>query len=315
MAGRHRTDRTRFKYPLQPRQVEAFRTVVQTGSMTAAADTLNVTQPAISRLIRDFELAVGFKLFQRQGTHLVATSEALFLLSEVERCFIGLDKLARAAEDIRNLQTGRLNIAATPALSSTSLAKAIARLRTERGNVSISIQSYQSLVICEMVSRHQVDIGVGVSPRDYPGVIWEPLPPLFAVCAVPRTHALAGRTVIDVSDVANEQFIVRSGPSQLRARIDSMLAASGTRSKPLMECSLTSTMCALVAEGVGLSIVDPFTARDFRSDGIVCLPFQPALSYDCSVIFPDNKPRPQLADAFARTLSAVIAEDFGGWRP
>lgn len=302
----------RLKFALQPRQVEAFRAVVQTGSMTAAADYLFVTQPAISRLIRDFELTVGFKLFQRQGTNLIPTSEALFLIEEVERCFVGLDKLAKAAADIRNLRTGRLNIAATPALSTRYLAKILGQLHARHADISFTVQSYQSLIICEMVARHQVDLGVGVSPRDYPGIVWEDLANLEAVCAIPLSHPLAAKDCIEYEDIKDERIIVRtgSGSSQLRGRIDSLLAVIGKPSRPLIECSLTSTMCALAAEGVGLALVDPFTANDFNASEIKCLPFRPALPYTCSIAYPAHKPRPQIAEEFARLLADAVARDF-----
>lgn len=301
------------EYSLPPRQVEAFRSVVQTGSMTAAADYMCVSQPAISRLIKDFERTVGFKLFQRQGTNLVPTSEALFLIEEVDRCFVGLDKLARAAEDIRNIRTGRLNIAATPALSTKYIAKVVSRLQSQRGNIAISIQSCQSLLICEMVSRHQVDIGVGVSYREYPGIVWDDLAELETLCAIPKGHPLADKESIERKDIVDEQIIVRSGAgsSQLRSRIDTMLSTAGKLKKPLIECSLTSTMCALAAEGVGLALVDPFAANDFRSDNIVCRPFRPTLPYTVSIAYPANKQPSHLAEEFARLLSETIIVDFG----
>ena len=300
-------------YSLPPRQVEAFRAVVQTGSMTAAADYMFVSQPAISRLIKDFERTVGFMLFQRQGTNLIPTSEALFLIEEVDRCFVGLDKLARAAEEIRNIRTGRLNIAATPALSTKYIAKVVSRLQSERGNIAISIQSYQSLLICEMVARHQVDIGVGVSHREYPGIDWSELADLESLCAIPKDHLLATKPFIGPNDIVEEQIIVRSGTgsSQLRDRIDTMLATTGKLKKPLIECSLTSTMCALAAEGVGLALVDPFAANDFRSENIVCRPFRPALPYTVSIAYPANKQPSHLAEEFARLLRDAIVNDFG----
>ncbi|MGY8669090.1 LysR family transcriptional regulator, partial [Bradyrhizobium sp. UFLA05-109] len=86
---------------LKPRQVEAFRTVMMTGGITAAADAMNVTQPAVSRLIRDLEEIVEITLFERVASRLVPTAEGTRLFREVERLYLGLDQIAQAAEDIR----------------------------------------------------------------------------------------------------------------------------------------------------------------------------------------------------------------------
>ena len=64
---------------LNPRQIEAFRTVVVTGGVTAAAKALNVTQPAVTRLIHDLQYALGLTLFVKRGSRLVPTNEALSL--------------------------------------------------------------------------------------------------------------------------------------------------------------------------------------------------------------------------------------------
>lgn len=298
-------------FPLQPRQVEAFHSVVQLGSMTAAAKALGVTQPAVSRLIRDFEHAVGVALFQRQGAQLIPTAEALFLMTEVERCFIGLDEIARAAADIANLRTGRLHIAGTPTISARYLAKVITQMVKLHPNVSITVQSLQSLHICEMVARNQVDIGVGVSPREHPGIVWEPLPKMEVVCALPSNHRLAWKTSVTPEDLENEQIIVKSGASQLRKRFESVTKRKKKPVRPLIECSLASTICAMVAQGAGVAMVDPFTANDFDGAGIVQLPFSPTIPYRSAIAYPVHRPRANLAEEFSRLLVKSIAQDFG----
>src|SRR5262245_31811929 len=105
-----------FQVRLKPRQVEAFRSVMMTGGITAAAEAMNVTQPAVSRLIRDLEAAVRVPLFERQGTRLVPTPEASQLFREVERLYLGLDQIAQAADDIRQHKNIVLRIASVTSL-------------------------------------------------------------------------------------------------------------------------------------------------------------------------------------------------------
>src|SRR5471030_2522228 len=87
---------------INPRQVEAFHKVILTGSITAAANMMNITQPAVSRLIRDFEYAVDLKLFDRDGRGLIPRDDAIKLYREVERLYLGLEHISRIAEEIRH---------------------------------------------------------------------------------------------------------------------------------------------------------------------------------------------------------------------
>lgn len=87
------------------RQVEAFRSIMLRGSMTATAQALRTSQPSISRLIAELEAAIGFKLFERQAGRLKPTDEGLSFYREVERSFLGLDNLNQAARDIRIYET------------------------------------------------------------------------------------------------------------------------------------------------------------------------------------------------------------------
>jgi hypothetical protein len=88
---------------INARQVEAFRAVMVTGGMTAAAELLNVTQPGVSRLVRSFELAVGFRLFERRGNQITPTAEAVSLLRGLEYSVSGLSGGSYPPEDVKHL--------------------------------------------------------------------------------------------------------------------------------------------------------------------------------------------------------------------
>ncbi|GAB7212463.1 hypothetical protein OS31_39730 [Dickeya oryzae] len=99
------------------RQVEAFHKVILTGGITQAANIMNITQPAVSRLIKDFEYAVKLKLFDRDGRGLEPREEALKLFREIERLYLGLDHILRVADDIRHAKGSVLRIGAVSALA------------------------------------------------------------------------------------------------------------------------------------------------------------------------------------------------------
>ena len=102
---------------IQNRQIEAFRAVMLTGAMTTAAEMIQVSQPAVSRLVRDLEHELGLTLFRRRGNLVVPTPEATALMTEVERSFVGLAQISAFADDLRRGRTGSLRVAALPTMA------------------------------------------------------------------------------------------------------------------------------------------------------------------------------------------------------
>ena len=95
------------------RQCEVFRVVMEAGTVTAAADLLHVSQPAVSKILAQLERDLGFRAFLRVRRRLVPTPEAQALYDEVRRAFVSLDYLTRFARDLKGLRQGRLVLAAS----------------------------------------------------------------------------------------------------------------------------------------------------------------------------------------------------------
>ena len=142
---------------LSHRQIEAFRAIIESGSVTAAADLLFLTQPSVSRLLADLEAELGFALFARIGRSLTPTPEADALYEEVRRSFVGLQEISRVADDIRQYRSGSLKIAAMPALGLQFLPGAIADFTAERPGIAVSLRVRSShAVVPALVSTSAV---------------------------------------------------------------------------------------------------------------------------------------------------------------
>lgn len=228
---------------INARQVEAFRAVMVTGSMTSAAELLSVSQPAVSRLIRDFEQAVSFQLFERRGNQIAPTPEAVALLSEVERAFVGLGRIAEHAGAIRSQQAGSLRIAALPALAMGVLPRFVGRFLRERANLRVAIPGMPSHLVIEAVAAGQADIGYAVGPLDRPGYLIEPTASP-AVVIMPERHHLSSLKVIRPRGIAGEKVIGVAANTLFRSRLDAALG-DVPRSVPV-ETPLSQIACVLV---------------------------------------------------------------------
>jgi DNA-binding transcriptional LysR family regulator len=287
------------------RQVEAFRAVMLTGSMTAASELLGITQPAVSRLVRDFEIAAGLSLFERRGNQITPTPDAAALLAEVERSFAALSRIANAAQEIRAQAAGSLRIVALPALASGALPRFLGRFLRDRPQVHAAVLGMPSHLVVEAVAAGQAEFGYAAGPLERPGFIVSPIPSA-AVVAIPAGHRLANRPVIQPNDFANERLIGIASGTLLRSRIDTALA--DVNYSTFIESPLSYSACALVAEGAGISIVDVFAAAEFIDRGVVVRPFEPRIETGIVHLRLRQRPLTPLAQSFIEGFAAHLSE-------
>ncbi|QUD88713.1 LysR substrate-binding domain-containing protein [Phenylobacterium montanum] len=294
------------------RQVEAFRAVMQSGGVTAAAALLRISQPSVSRLIADLEASVGFTLFERRGGRMVPTDQAQALNEAVRRSFTGLDLLDQAARRIRAHPIGSLRIAALSALAAAVVAPAVKALQAAYPEIKVTVESLGQRAVEDRVFLAQADIGLGVAGPVREGVRSSPLGRARYVCALPAGHALASRETVRLSDLAGEPFI---GPMHeadaLWFGIDQALAAEGVEVARRLETQQSFTAYAFVESGLGIAIVEPFSAPLFARLGVAVRRLEPDLSVDFAILEPDIGPPPAVAEIFRETALKAAADCLG----
>jgi DNA-binding transcriptional LysR family regulator len=272
-----------------PRQIEAFRALMLTSSTVRAAETLHITQPAVSRLVKELQGALQLRLFERRGTRLVPTSEAVALFSEVERSFVGLDRIAQAARDLRERRIGVLRVAAMPALCNGFLPRYAGLFLAEHPRVNFALSGLLSHMVLDWVANDQCDVGFAAAPIEHAAVANEKMPAVRYVAVVPEGHRLALRRVIRPKDFANEPFIAIGPTTPSRFRVDDVFSRHGVTRTIRAETPLSEIACAMVASGIGVSVVDPFTAAEYATRGVVARTFEPALQFQVAALYPAHR--------------------------
>ena len=291
-----------MKPTLNLRQIEAFASVMRTGSVVGAAKLMNVTQPAVSRAVSLLELRIGYKLFERRGRRLVPTPEGEALFREIEPVYGSLDRIAQATQDIRFQRTGALRIATLPALSQWVVPRAIASFLSTRPNVSIFVQSLPSRQIAELVATRQCDIGVVELPLSRSGIATEPLNPALTMAVIPVGHRLASKRQLSLKDMAGERMILLSQHSFVRYHIEDAFSQLGVAPQVIIETPNSLIACSLVAAGAGITLVPRWAAEPFAGSDVLVRPVKEQLSSRCAIIYPDPGARLSLAEAFATHL-------------
>ena len=287
------------------RQIDAFRTVMQAGTVTEAARMLDVSQPAVSRLILDLEDQVGFKLFRRAGRSLVPTVEARLLVDEVRRAIAGLERIKEAAEAIRTFRHARFGIITGPTFSTMIVPGLMGRFaqRCPEAAITLEVQAFDDAVEW-MVTQ---DFEFGIIPGNIETPLLRSLPLLdrAAMCIVPEGHPLAARDILHPQDMEGQSFVSYRSGSRFRFMVDEVFKEAGVERRLQYEARTTDSICRLVAEGLGIAIIGTIEAPLHSLRGCALVSFAPELPFSAKLIWSDQRPLPAVAQEFL----AMITEE------
>jgi DNA-binding transcriptional LysR family regulator len=288
------------------RQLEAFRTVIESGTVTRAAESLHISQPAVSKLIGHLARDCGFELFRRNGNRLIPTAEAMTLYGEVERMFVSVEHISRHATGIRELRSGQLSIAAFPALATRPLPRMITRFLRDHSDTRISVAGRSGRMLVEWVAANQVDLGIGLLLLEHPGIEYQSAGSVDAVCVLNPKHPLARRKVINASDLNDLPFISLGAEDRSRFRIDQAFEGQEVRRRITIEAQQSEAACAFASEGAGIAIVEPFSASEFTPDRLAVRPFRPRVRFDVWLMTPVQRPRSLILESFIKLFQMSI---------
>ncbi|RAP63836.1 transcriptional regulator [Achromobacter sp. HZ01] len=294
------------------RHIEAFRAVMMTGSMTAAARRVHTSQPHVSRLIAQLEAITQFPLFDRNGSRLTPTQDGSRFFQEVEKTFIGLAGLESAAASIRSFSASRLSVAAMPRLAGGLLARIVAGFKTEYPDVMVSIHSGNASTVHNWISSGFCDTGLAMLSGDSPGIQVEPVLTMSCVALVPKGHRLARLKKLKPADFAGEPFVAFTSGTPLRAMIDEVFKAARIERQTVAEAGLGSSICALVGAGLGVALINPLAAREeLATANVEVRPFSPAVPVTVALLYPPYHTRTRLVSVFSRYAREVMQQEMG----
>lgn len=294
------------------RQIEAFQAVVATGSVTEAAKTLGVSQPAVSRRLADFESQLGFSLFHRVGRSVLPTAEARLLIESVRRAFGGLDRIREAAESIRDFQESRLTLVTTPSFAASVLPDLVAAYVRRRPQASISLDVQSTDDAVEWLTSEAYDFGFACDLSANPRLDNRPLISGAAVCMVPLGHPLAEKSQITVADLKGESVIGYRADSKFRNQLETLFVKADISVVNRYEARTSEIMVRLIERGLGIGIIGTARVDDFRFEKCKVLPFKPHIGYTLKMIWSNRRERTAVAADFATMIDEMFgAEGLG----
>lgn len=266
------------------RMLTAFRAVMVAGSVTDASTALGRSQPAVSRSVADLEAALGYRLFERVNRRMVPTEEAVLLFKEVERAFQSLDYIADAARAIGGRRRRHVHVAAMPAIAFSLLPIAAQDMAAAHPDVQMTLEVRSSDWVVQSILQRQCDVGIAGLPLNDPGLRVAFIATAPAVCVLPRGHRLAARAVIGPADLAGEPFISLGANYRTRQHVDRIFREAGIEREMRLETQLSEMACLLVARGLGVAVVDPFTPLLRPDLGLDVRPFLPEVPFQWGAV-------------------------------
>jgi DNA-binding transcriptional LysR family regulator len=294
---------------LSLREMDVFRRVMEGGSVTAAAEALHISQPAVSRILQGAEQRLGFALFLRRHKRMIATAEARALLPDVVSAFAAFDTARQRAVDLRTGRAGVLKIAAIAAFANALLPAAVKRFRAPRPDSVVTLQAMTALQVATQVANHQADVGFIIDSMSVPGVSVSDLCATEFGCVMPRGHRLSSRRWITPADLETETLICLGRHQPLGILAMRAFADADVPLRIAIEVSQSTVACALVRAGAGLALLDRLGLMGAPGSDLVMRPFHPKILVTARLVQPRHQPPSLLVKEFAGVLRELIAEE------
>jgi DNA-binding transcriptional LysR family regulator len=250
-------------------QIRAFVTVASTGSFTRAADVLHLSQPALTNRIRQFEEALGLRLFDRHTRSVELTTLGRDLLPIFRRLVGEFETAVVNARDSVTRAKGMIRLACLPSCAASLLPDLIRDFALDYPEVRFVVRDVINSIIPALVRSSEVDFGVAVKDDTHSDLEWTQLfSDNLQVVYGADDDPFAADGISSAAALASRSLILMTRGSSVREMVDEAFAAAGLTALATCEVNHMSTAVALVQAGLGIAIL-PSTAVEIKTQADV----------------------------------------------
>jgi DNA-binding transcriptional LysR family regulator len=237
------------------RQLRAFIAVAELGQFNLAANSLHLTQSAVSILIRDLEAEIGARLFDRHTRMVCLTLVGLEFLPQARKILKDLELAVGDVRDNASLKRGQVTIAAAIVLAATIVPPIIARFLRMYPEISVNIHDMPEEAITPALKRNEVDIAVGTLSEDDSEIAATPLlrDKLMLICR--EDHQFAKRRSVSWAELKDENLIVLAATNPLRNLVEHNLIRVVPNFRPKYEVRFSTTAISMISAGMGVGVL------------------------------------------------------------
>jgi DNA-binding transcriptional LysR family regulator len=290
------------------RQIEVVHAVYTTGSISAAARSLHVSQPSVSKVLHHTQQQLGMELFKLVRGRLIATEEAHQLFIEVSEVFNRLTSLQKTVGNLRGLASGRIRLAVVPSLGLHIAPLAIARFRERHPEVSFDVQTLHHDELFKALYERSCDIAIAYDPPSHPrlkrrDIDTGELMLLFRTSALPNVGDTVPLRILDGKDLVG---LTTGGP--VGELLNRELQREDISVNEVVSNQTFYIAAELARHGVGMAVVDEFTARANSDQSTSYRPFSPPLRFKVQCLHLEDRPPSAATSRFLALFSKVLRE-------
>jgi DNA-binding transcriptional LysR family regulator len=289
---------------MELRQLRYFAAVAHHKSFTLAARELNIAQPALSQQVRRLEQELGVELLRRTTRRVELSEAGELALARATRTLAEADALRAEVDELRGLTRGTLSVGMLPAIGALDPAPLLAAFSAAYPAIEVRLVEDTLVEALALLRADRLDLAFGlVDPqRAGEGIAGETLFEEELVVIVAEHHPLARRRSVRIAQLDGEPLVSFLAGSALRQRLDAELEAAGAANTPAFESNHITTLRALVAHGLGVSLV-PRSFALGEGPPVAMLRLAPRmLRVPVSILYRADRARPPAAEAFLEAV-------------
>lgn len=251
-----------------------FRYIVATGSLSEAAQRLNLSGSAASRLLTQLEGQISLTLFSRDKRNLELSDEGVQFYQQISNTLDGIDEIPEIARDIRNRKRTWLSVVTAAPLANGLVVPTIAKLRSQGVDLQCTVHVESRFEIESKVAVRGYNMGLISLPLENEIIPLDIMPLLRSrLCLLmPESHPLAKETEIDPQMLVGPVVTLTAG-QRWRSRLDDVMGKAGQRPEIDFETGSTMVTVEMVRQGLGLTLIDPVVLPSSAMHGLVMRPF------------------------------------------
>jgi DNA-binding transcriptional LysR family regulator len=291
------------------RQLEVFYAVVAAGSITAAAESLHISQPTVSATIRRMEDQLGLALFRKDRGRLAPTNEGRLLFEALQRNFRYFQAIADAISMIQKGVSQRMSIAAIQPLGNGIVSAALQQFLKERLEARVHLLIRPRKAVYHAVAAEGADLGISFSTgeAEQEGLSVEKVCSGRLFCIMPNGHPLESRTSVTHDDLVDYPLVsFPPGHQWLLAQFEKVIDTSKQRPEPVLTVDSVMSIYPHVENGIGLGLVDEFSLRSHSKERLSYRPFEPTIGVAIELVYP-NRRASDLTKAFVKHFKAACS--------
>lgn len=269
---------------MEIRHLEYFMEVARYCSFTKAAQTLYISQPAISKAIKSIEDELGIVLFDRSGKRVVLTDAGKILNQQAQNIVKSFRSLSSEIDDLMNLEKGIIRIGLPPMIGANFFPKVIVQFHERYPNITIKLVELGAKKVETEVANGNLDMGVAVLPID------EEIFHTFQIVKdslrliVHPTHPFAARETVALSELATEDFVYFHEDFTLHDRILEECLKLGFEPNILSKSSQWDFIVEMVAFNLGVALMPETICRELTCVKVLPL-VQPQIPWHLGIIW------------------------------